>query len=170
MEQCGILKEVRWESCWCVGCQALTNITFIYVEHNTEDFAHNNPILSKRKTSGSKHRKTSEDKTGKPLKKASTASAYLQGIPEGQILKEEQESTAAASEGNNISWKPGVRNILMMFNMFEEWVKLVLNQLPSNYIMIQLTLDLCWSWIRNHSCCWVCSDKNGEGVFENSVS
>lgn len=51
--------------------------------------------MTKRKTSsGGKHRKTSEDKTGKLPKKASTVAAHLQGIPEGQILEDEKEKSA----------------------------------------------------------------------------
>jgi len=49
-------------------------------DHSTEDFAHNNPIIAKRKTSSGK-RKTSEDKSGKASKKASAVSIPLQGIP-----------------------------------------------------------------------------------------
>ena len=61
------------------------------LDHSREDFQHNNPILSKRKTSsGSKHRKSSDDKSGKPIKKASTVSA-LQGIPESYILEDEKQ-------------------------------------------------------------------------------
>jgi len=81
-------------------------------EHSNEDFQYNNPIMSKRKsstTSGGKHRKSSEDRsTGKPIKKASTAAATLQGIPEGQLLAEEKEDDIEGPEDPNKSsfpWK-----------------------------------------------------------------
>ena len=75
-------------------------------EHSNDDFQHNNPILAKKKSSfGGKHRKVSEDKSGKGMKKASTASAQLQGIPEGQILAEEETggNTKTSPDADNES-------------------------------------------------------------------
>jgi len=74
-------------------------------DHSREDFQHNNPILSKRKTSsGSKHRKSSDDKSGKPIKKASTASA-LQGIPESYILEDEKQDKTEGESTTSFPWK-----------------------------------------------------------------
>ena len=92
----GILKGVSLKI-----SPLLSSSTYCFVyhqhvlDHSKEDFQHNNPIMTKRKTSsGGKHRKTSEDKTGKLPKKASTVAAHLQGIPEGQILEDEKEKSA----------------------------------------------------------------------------
>ena len=83
----GIWRVVSW-ICLVKIDERRKRIIIFLSDHSREDFQHNNPILSK-KHSGGKHRKTSDDKTGKSIKKASTVSA-LQGIPESQILEDEK--------------------------------------------------------------------------------
>merc|ERR1719277_210748 len=58
--------------------------------------------------SGAKHRKSSEDRsTGKPIKKASTAAATLQGIPEGQLSEEKEDDIEGSEDASKSSfpWK-----------------------------------------------------------------
>jgi len=62
--------------------------------HSKQEFAHNNPIMTKIKSNHGKHRKTSDptaDSVRKKHRKPSAQAAHLSGIPEGEGRVEEED-------------------------------------------------------------------------------